>query len=108
MINYPKNLKKYKGVIKNKNSYTFKYKDIIKKFNKSDYENDEDAYNNVVIFKKKYSIMNDLVINPYKIKGNSIIVYLNKNKKLITDLKDENLVNKYKWKIQIILNMQLL
>ena len=101
MIKYPTNINKYKGVIiKNKNSYVFKYKDIIKKFNTQEYENEDETHKQCVIFKKKHSILNKLVINPYKIIGNTLIVYLNKNKKLIVDIQDENLINKYKWKIQ--------
>ena len=106
-VYYPLNINKYKGYISERlDSYIFNinYKNtLIKKTFNFIYNNKKskiNKYNNIIEFKKDFSIKNNLVLNSYIIKDDYYIVSLNNDKKMIVDIDDLPLVEKYIWRIQ--------
>ena len=109
-IIYPKNINKYSGhIIKSSNKYKYKIKNKNKKnkyfektfeFDKKNNKLAIKAYNDVIKYKKEYSIKNNFIVNSYYKKDNYYIVNLTNNKKMLVDLEDLCLVEKYIWRIQ--------
>jgi len=102
----PKNQNKYAGMIRsydNRCVYeyqtkTYRLKEV---FWYDKLGGKEESYNAALHFQKKFCQNHGLVTNLYYIINHEfIIVELNQNKKMIVDLEDVPLIEKYNWRIQ--------
>ena len=100
---YPNNLQKYAGtIIIQKKKYIFqiiKNKKIIEQTEftfKNELEKKE-AYENIIQYKKDYSIIHNLVKNKYEINNDKINVYLQSDKYFTTDKNKLDRVDKFIW-----------
>lgn len=114
-MNYPENLQKYVGVIKQNidkcyYSYSYQNKELNilekKKFPYYDEPSRQLAYHSTIQYKIDYSIQHHLVLNQYvqesDQEGNEYLkVSLNiPNLYLLVDIKDKSLIENFDWRIQ--------
>lgn len=108
-MQYPNNIKKYAGTISKTNKkITIKYKTkgrifTLKEFILSDYQNEDEAMNEAIEYKKKWSIVNNLVKNKYEILDDNgkkyLKVYTKNNKFFYIDKDDTNYIESYNWNL---------
>jgi hypothetical protein len=106
---YPTNIKKYSGTISKTNKkIIIKYKTkgrifIIKEYILDDYSSEEEVMCKAIEYKKKWSIVNNLVKNKYEVIEDDdtkyIKVYTKNDKFFYIDYDDENYIESHNWNI---------
>ena len=107
-MQYPNNIKKYAGTISKTNKkIIIKYKTkgrifTIKEYLLSDFNSSDDAMKDAIEYKKKWSIVNNLVKNKYEIiedNNKYIKIYTKNDKYFYIDHDDIDYIESHNWTI---------